>query len=59
VVLNGIASQWSDVTSGISQGSVLGPLLFVLYTNDITEVIQSNLGIFADDAKVFSLIRDM
>jgi len=58
VVPNGIGSHWSDVTSGVPQGSVLGSLLFVLYINDITEVIQLDLGIFADDTKIFSIIRD-
>jgi len=59
VVLNRIASHWSDVTSGVPQGSVLGSLLFVLYINDIADVIQSDLGIFADDTKIFSIIRDI
>ena len=53
------ASHWSDVTSGVPQGSVLGPLLFVLHINDISDVIQSDLGIFADDTKIFSIIRDI
>ena len=59
VVLNKIASYWSEVTSGVPQGSLLGPLPFVLYVNDIAEVIQSELGIFADDTKIFSIIRDI
>ena len=59
VVLNGIASHWSDVTSRVPQGSVLRSLLFVLYINDITDVNQSDLGIFTDDTKIFSIIRDI
>ena len=41
------------VYSGIPQGSVLGPLLFVLYINDLPDIIKSEVLIFADDAKVF------
>ena len=59
VVLNGSVSQWTGVTSGVPQGSVLGPLLFVLYINDIAEAIQSELGLFADDTKIFSIIKSI
>ena len=59
VVLNGIHSQWLEVTSGVPQGSVLEPLLFVLYINDISENIQCKLGVFADDTKIYSIINNM
>jgi len=49
VVLNGTESQWSDITSGVPQRSVLGPLIFVLYINDIAKFIECQLGVFADD----------
>ena len=56
VVLNGTESQWSDVTSGVPQGSVLGPLLFVLYINDKAEFIECQLGVFADDTMMYKII---
>ncbi len=54
VVVNGEESSWSDVLSGVPQGSVLGPLLFVCYINDLPGVIHTNVKIFADDTKLFA-----
>ena len=51
VVINGTHSAWAPVTSGIPQGSVLGPLLFVIFVNDMPDVVKSFLCMFADDAK--------
>ena len=45
------------MSSGVLQGSGLGPLLFILYVNDIVEFIQSELEIFADDTKIYSVIE--
>ena len=59
VMLNVYEFQWSDITSGVPQGSVLGPLLFVLYINDIAEFIQNKLSVFADDTKMYSIIRSV
>ena len=53
VVVNGEMSNWSSVLSGVPQGSVLGPILFVLFVNDMPDVVHSLIGLFADDAKVF------
>ena len=55
VIVNGCESRWQPVTSGIPQGSVLGPMLFVLFINDITENIKndSQLYLYADDTKIF------
>ena len=53
VSLNGHVSKWSDVTSGIPQGSVLGPILFVVFINDLPDVVKSTVRIFADDTKLY------
>ena len=58
VTINGTDSEWANVTSGIPQGSVLGPILFVLYINDLPSCIHSNVFMFADDTKVFKVIKD-
>ncbi len=52
VVINGKASEWIDVTSGVPQGSVLGPVLFLVYINDIDDGITSIISKFADDTKI-------
>ena len=49
VMVNGVKSDWAPVLSGVPQGTVLGPLLFSLYINDITEDVDSELRLFADD----------
>jgi hypothetical protein len=56
VVLNGVVSDWMDVESGVPQGSVLGPLLFTVFINDIDQSVISSLLKFADDAKLFRVI---
>ena len=52
VLLNGEYTDWLPVTSGVPQGSCLGPLLFVLFINDFGNNMVSDIGLFADDAKL-------
>ena len=51
--VNGIKSDPATVSSGIPQGSILGPILFVIYINDLSEVVKCGTYLFADDTKVF------
>ena len=55
VVINGTGSNWTPVTSGIPQGSVLGPILFTIYMyiNDLSDVVQNIVKLFADDTKLY------
>ena len=57
VSINGSHSALANVISGVPQGSVLGHVLFLLYINDITNQIQSNIILFADDSIVYREIR--
>ena len=58
VVLNGQYSTWTNVEAGVPQGSILGPLLFLIYINDLPENLVSNPKLFADDTSLFSVIRN-
>ena len=58
VVLNGSYSSYSTVESGAPQGSVLGPLLFLIYINDLERNIKSNIMFFANDTMLFSIVED-
>ena len=58
VVIGGVCSEWREVESGVPQGSVLGPLLFVMYINDIDEGLVNRIMKFADDTKVVGRVSN-
>ena len=58
VVNNGYCSGWKDVSSGVPQGSLLGPILFIIFINDIDNNILSKLSKFADDIKVGKVVNN-
>ena len=57
VLLEGVHSNATSVTSGVPQGTVLGPLLFLVYINDMPKKISSTTRLFADDALVSRIIK--
>ena len=58
VVVRGTCSDWSHVTSGTPQGAILGPLLFLVYINNITDCVSSTVKLYADDTKIYREIVD-
>ena len=59
IVLNGQNSSWTNVHVGVPQGSIPGPLLFLIYINDLSDHLTSNEKLFGDDASLFSVVHDV
>ena len=58
VVLNGQSTSWTNAKAGVLQGLILGPLVFLIYINDLADGLSSNTKLFADDTSLFSIIHD-
>ena len=56
VVIPGASSDWSSVTAGVPQGSILGPLLFLTFINDIDVDLDTNVRLFADDTSLYIIV---
>ena len=57
-VLNGQSSNWADISAGVPQGSILGPLFFLVYINDLAIGLRCNVKLFADDTSLFTVVED-
>ena len=57
-VLNGQCSNWGDILAGVPQGSILGPLFFLVYINDLTTDLKCNVNLFADDTSLFTVVQE-
>ena len=59
VVLNGQASPWVSIEAGAPQGSILGPLLFFIYINNLSDDLSTTAKFFADDTSLFSVVQNV
>jgi hypothetical protein len=58
VVIDGCYSDWLPVSSGVPQGSILGPFFFIIFINDLADVVSSSeIALYADDSKLFKVIK--
>ena len=59
VILNGQHSSWKPILAGVPQGSIFGPLLFLIYINDLPNELESNVKLFADDTHLFTIVKNI
>ena len=57
-VLSAKSSNWGDISAGVPQGSILGPLFFLVYINDLAVGLKCNVKLFADDTSLFTVVED-
>ena len=58
VVIHGQTSSWLPIEAGVPQGSILGPLLFLVYVNDLVDNITCDIRLFADDTSLFEIVQN-
>ena len=58
VLLNGECSNWQPILAGVPEGSILEPLFFLMYINDLPDGLKSNVKLFADDTSLFSVVKN-
>ena len=59
IVLNGQSSSWAEVLADVPQGSILGPLFFLMYVNDLSYRLSSTTQLFIHDTSLFSVVYDI
>ena len=57
-VLNWMSSKWEDISAGVPQGSILGPLFLLVHINALAVVLQCNVKLFANDTSPFTVVQD-